>query len=128
MRWITGLAYLMVCGSLLASDHFDTLCDDYACKKERYEQRKAKERYQTPEVVPVNPDESVCRTFSSTKMRRLNIEKRIAKGMTEAQVRASWGKPGQIDRLSDEQTQWFYQRFGERYYLTFLNGCLQRWR
>lgn len=123
-----ALASQHVDNQYIDTETFDTICDDYRCKKERYDERKTHEDYDQPVVTAVDSNEDVCRRFSSTQSRRLRIEKRISKGMTEAQVRASWGKPSQVDRLSDEQHQWHYRRFGESYYLTFLNGCLQGWR
>ncbi|MFC3152896.1 hypothetical protein ACFOEK_17790 [Litoribrevibacter euphylliae] len=126
--WLICFIPMAFASQYLDDQNFDTICDDYRCKKERYDQRKEHEEYDQPVVTAVDAEKEVCRYFSSTESRRLKIEKRIAKGMTEAQVRASWGNPSQVDQLSDEQSQWFYRRFGESYFLTFLNGCLQGWR
>lgn len=130
------LVILMLFGSpfsvnVLASNHYDTICDNYHCKRERYDDRKEAEENQKDlgdeiKVTPINTA-SPCRTFSSTKLRRIRIEERIERGMKEKDVRKSWGKPNQVNHLAKDYDQWFYRRFGESYYLYFRDGCLERW-
>jgi len=124
------------------STHYDTICDNLRCKKERADEREErreeqqKKRYlekrhdraeDDPVVVTPISSGTPCRKFSSTELRKIRIEERIVRGMTAKDVRKSWGKPNQVNQLDSHQEQWFYYRFRESYHLYFKDGCLDRW-
>jgi len=124
------------------NSHYDTICDNLRCKKERADEREErreeqeKKRYlekrhdraeDDPVVVTPISSASPCRHFSSTELRKIRIEERIVRGMKAKDVRKSWGKPNQVNQLDNNQEQWFYRRFRESYHLYFKDGCLDRW-
>ena len=71
----------------------------------------------------------------SGKVRRQVLAGKISIGMTEEQVRASWGTPYDINRSVGswgEHEQWVYVTFEGRWrsyqYLYFENGRLTSWQ
>ena len=68
-----------------------------------------------------------CPYINSTRMRRLQIENKITRGMKPADVRRSWGSPSSV-RTGGSSTQWAYHYpGGSANYVYFKHGCVSDW-
>jgi len=70
---------------------------------------------------------STCTFINSTKLRRLNIQKKIQIGMSSSGVRGSWGAPSKINRSSHGPDQWVYYGETRSRYVYIKDGCVTSW-
>lgn len=70
--------------------------------------------------------EKDCPFINSTDMRRLTIQKKLARGMEPKDVRHSWGDPSVIN--TGGAIQWvYYDDNGDSRYVHFRKGCVDSW-
>ncbi|HET8799616.1 MAG TPA: DUF4124 domain-containing protein [Marinobacter sp.] len=68
-----------------------------------------------------------CPYINSTRMRRLQIQNKITRGMKPTDVRRSWGSPSSIS-TGGSSTQWAYHYpGGSANYVYFAHGCVSDW-
>lgn len=68
-----------------------------------------------------------CPYINSTRMRRLQVQNKITRGMKPADVRRSWGSPTSIN-TGGGSTQWAYHYPDySSNYVYFENGCVSDW-
>lgn len=89
-------------------------------------------KYQFKAGVPTasrsdHSNSSPCKFINSTKLRRLNIQKKIQIGMDSRGVRGSWGAPSKINRSSHGSDQWVYYGETRTNYVYLKDGCVTSW-
>lgn len=80
-----------------------------------------------PEKKAKKASSDPCPYINSTRMRRLQVQNKITRGMKPADVRRSWGAPSSVN-TGGNSIQWAYHYpGGSSNYVYFRNGCVSDW-
>lgn len=114
---------------IVSGDSSDMVAEEPVTKKSWLEKR-AEERNATKDQRKADHDARVKAASDSIRFKKLIWNKQIAIGMSETEVRKSWGSPTKINNRIDGEgsfDQWVYRKYKDRLftgtdYVYFRNG------